>query len=185
MKHSFPELHQKHPHLAARMVHEGKLSPNQMWIELPEDFNFAGEPLHHPPRPRTIEATPSPKPIAKKPKIPEPTLAELAGNFTHAIAAWTMAGFPTVSASDYTTRAAICAPCQYWQPTARAGLGKCAHKGCGCTKLKRYLASEKCPLNLWPAIESAGASRLPGFLPRLWVWLQTKTAALKARLTHP
>lgn len=139
-----------------------------------------------------VEKSAPPQPLIQPPKtivrpvpIPEPTLAELAGNFTHAIAAWTMAGFPTVSASDYTTRAAICGRCQYWQPTARAGLGKCAHKGCGCTKLKRYLATEKCPLNLWPAIESAGVSRLPGFLPRLWVWLQTKTAALKARLTRP
>ena len=80
----------------------------------------------------------------------EPTLAELAANFTTALARWSAAGFPTVSAEAYAARAAACDACEHWQPQARLGLGKCAAPGCGCTSLKRWLATEKCPQGKWP-----------------------------------
>jgi hypothetical protein len=83
------------------------------------------------------------------PRPQEPTATELAANFSSALARWSAAGFPVVSREIYDDRAAICAPCEFWDGAARLGLGKCRHKKCGCTKMKRWLATEKCPLGKW------------------------------------
>ena len=77
----------------------------------------------------------------------EPTLVEMAENFAHAVAAWSAIGFKTVSPEVYSERAAICDACQFWDGSARLGLGKCKAPKCGCSKLKRWLASEQCPLS--------------------------------------
>jgi hypothetical protein len=82
----------------------------------------------------------------------EPTLAELAANFTSAVARWIGAGAPVVAEATYHARAAACAACSLWDASARAGLGKCQAPGCGCTKLKRWLATERCPLGKWPEL---------------------------------
>ena len=86
------------------------------------------------------------------PEAPEePSTLELSANFAGAMSRWAAAGFATVSADEYAARAAACDACEHWQPQARAGLGKCAAPGCGCTKFKRWLASERCPLRKWPS----------------------------------
>jgi len=82
--------------------------------------------------------------------LAEPALADLATNFTGAVARWAGQGFPTVPAEQYAARAAVCEACEFWDGTARLGLGKCNAPGCGCTKLKRWLTTEKCPLGKWP-----------------------------------
>lgn len=76
---------------------------------------------------------------------PEPTVLELAANFTGAVAHWIARGAPVVSADEYEARAAACGACELWDAEARAGLGKCLAPGCGCTKFKRWLATEHCP----------------------------------------
>jgi hypothetical protein len=75
---------------------------------------------------------------------PEPTAAELVANFAGATARWVGAGFPVVSEAVYAARTAACEACELWVAEARLGLGKCLAPGCGCTKLKRWWASEKC-----------------------------------------
>lgn len=80
----------------------------------------------------------------------EPTTLELAANFAGAMARWGAAGFATVSADTYAERAAICDACEHWDGSARAGLGKCNAPGCGCTRFKRWLATERCQLGKWP-----------------------------------
>jgi len=82
----------------------------------------------------------------------EPDAMEMAGNFTRAVARWVKAGAPVVSEADYQARSAICAPCEYWDGSARMGLGKCKAPGCGCTSLKRWLATEVCTQGKWPAL---------------------------------
>jgi hypothetical protein len=77
-------------------------------------------------------------------------VAELAGNFAGAMTRWIAAGAPVVSAETYAARAAVCEGCEHWDGAARLGLGKCKAPGCGCTSLKRWLATEKCPLTKWP-----------------------------------
>ena len=79
---------------------------------------------------------------------PEPTVAELATNA--GFAAWRAAAAIVngerllVTEAEYRTRSAVCEPCEFWDGSARAGLGKCSAPGCGCTKLKRWLATERC-----------------------------------------
>jgi hypothetical protein len=84
----------------------------------------------------------------------EPTAAELAANFTSAMERWASAGFKTVSREEYDARSRACEPCDYWDGAARFGLGKCNAPGCGCTKFKRWLATEKCTLNKWPTLKA-------------------------------
>ena len=86
---------------------------------------------------------------------PEPTMAELASNFGQAVAKWADAGLPVVSGEVYDERSAACTGCELWDATARLGLGKCNAPGCGCTKLKRWLATEQCKHpagSRWPAV---------------------------------
>ena len=80
----------------------------------------------------------------------EPTVTELAGNFVEAIRKWALSGFPVASEEIYAERAAICGQCEFWDGAARAGLGQCTAPGCGCTRFKRFLATERCPLGKWP-----------------------------------
>jgi len=74
---------------------------------------------------------------------PEPTLQQMAANFTAAMADWTKAGFRTVERAVYEKRHTTCQACFYWDAPARGGLGKC--RICGCTKFKLWLATTKCP----------------------------------------
>lgn len=60
-----------------------------------------------------------------------------------------MRGEPVrVSAEILATREVTCASCPEWDAAAYQGLGKC--RACGCTALKRHLATEKCPRGKWP-----------------------------------
>lgn len=43
----------------------------------------------------------------------------------------------------------VCLKCEYWSEGARLGLSKCRHAGCGCTRIKLHLKTEKCPLGKW------------------------------------
>jgi len=85
-------------------------------------------------------------------RIAEPSIADLASNFATAISRWTAAGFSTVTREQYDARAAVCDACEYWDGNARLGLGKCGAPGCGCTAMKRWLSTEKCPLGKWPSL---------------------------------
>jgi len=87
--------------------------------------------------------------------LPEPTVLELA---TRAgFAAWRAAAAALhgerilVTEEEYAARSVACESCPHWDGAARAGFGKCNAPGCGCTKLKRYLTTERCPLGKWPA----------------------------------
>lgn len=113
----------------------------------------------------TINGRPVGKSQAAQPRHarlipPEPNAAEMAVNLATAAAAWAAAGFPVVPQAEYDARSVACAPCQYWDGRARLGLGKCKAPGCGCTKLKRWLATEKCKHpegSRWPASGSVPA----------------------------
>ncbi len=91
-----------------------------------------------------------PDSASRPPEITEPTLTELTANFASAMTRWASAGFQTVTKEQYDARAAICSSCEFWDATARLGLGKC--KACGCTKFKRWLATERCPKQKWPSL---------------------------------
>lgn len=86
-----------------------------------------------------------------KPHPPEPSAAELAGNFAGALTRWAVEGFQIVLREQYDARAAVCNSCELWDGSARMGLGICKSPKCGCTSFKRWLSTERCPLAKWPA----------------------------------
>ncbi len=89
-------------------------------------------------------------PAGSKPiSIPQPTLADLAANFSAATTRWVAAGFPVVSSEVHAARMAVCKDCEFWDGGARLGLGKCKQPSCHCTRFKHWLATEKCPLAKW------------------------------------
>ena len=72
---------------------------------------------------------------------------DMVRNFGAAAMAWVASGFQIVPKETFTARLAICAACPFWKPRARFSLGKCDK--CGCTKLKHWLATERCPDKRW------------------------------------
>ena len=78
-----------------------------------------------------------------------PSFMRMAQNFGQAMVAWQSTGYATVSEDVYNQRKDTCLKCPFWSDAARMGLGRCSHPGCGCSKLKRHLASGTCPMNLW------------------------------------
>jgi len=81
--------------------------------------------------------------------LPLPTIGEMASNFITAFSKWTMAGLPVVTKDTFDKRMAVCRGCPLWSDDARGGLGKCNQPSCGCTKIKFWLATEKCPIDKW------------------------------------
>jgi hypothetical protein len=90
------------------------------------------------------------------PPPPEPSWAEIAANFTGAMASWAKAGFKVVEREVFEKRHATCLACEHWDPHARAGLGKC--KRCFCTRAKLWLATSSCPLKppKWSRVDARG-----------------------------
>ncbi len=81
--------------------------------------------------------------------LAEPTAAELAANFTRALARWLAAGLPITSEAEHAGRLAACRECPLWDAAALAGTGRCKHPKCGCSKLKHWLKTERCPAGKW------------------------------------
>jgi len=82
---------------------------------------------------------------------PEPRWTDNAANLGRAIKRWVSAGFPVADEATIAQRASACRACLYWDGAARFGLGKCNHAKCGCTMLKWWLETEKCPDDRWPS----------------------------------
>lgn len=89
----------------------------------------------------------------RDPATSYPTLADMVTNFAGAMgriikAAW-HGREVLVDEERFHQVLACCDACQKWDGTARHGLGKCSHPGCGCTVAKIHLATEKCPAGGW------------------------------------
>lgn len=80
-----------------------------------------------------------------------PAPAEILTRGMRAFGRWVAAGLPIVTKETRAARGAECAVCPFWDGQARAGLGTCRHTACGCTSLKWWLATERCPAGKWPA----------------------------------
>ena len=79
--------------------------------------------------------------------LSELTFLQRVSKFAVASITWVASGFKVVNASQYNDRLNICQSCDRWQGEKVFGLGVCG--SCGCTGIKLYAASEKCPLNKW------------------------------------
>lgn len=82
-----------------------------------------------------------------------------------AVQIWAKAGFPVAAFAVRLERRAICEACPAWRPKGNLGLGECVDPRCGCSRLKRWLATERCPAGKWP--ERAGKVTLAGLLKAL------------------
>lgn len=67
-----------------------------------------------------------------------------------ALRSWRQAGFPILDRAGRKARGGACAACDFWHPLGNLGLGECRAPSCGCTRLKRWVATEKCPEGKWP-----------------------------------
>ena len=85
------------------------------------------------------------------PRVDPATKLQQMASASRAVANWAKRGFTTVTQLQHDDRLAICNGCEFWNPKARFGLGKCGK--CGCTALKLWLPAEKCPLQKWPEIK--------------------------------
>ena len=81
----------------------------------------------------------------------EPESEGAVSRFAGAIKGWVKAGAPKAPIAARKLRKEICLACEHWQA---APIPKC--KVCGCTGLKRWMATERCPLGKWPAIDLQG-----------------------------
>ena len=76
-----------------------------------------------------------------------PSGFDMMKNFTASALAWAASGFLLVSKVAFDQRMSVCNVCPFWKPRVRFTLGKC--EKCGCTKLKQWLATERCPDERW------------------------------------
>jgi hypothetical protein len=81
-------------------------------------------------------------------KLPKPSFAEKLSNLATALTEWAGAGFPVADAATIDLRRTTCGACAEW-----TGL---TCRRCGCTALKWWLATAKCPAGKWLQAKSNG-----------------------------
>ena len=79
----------------------------------------------------------------------EPSFLDMAQNLFKSLEGWAKNGFPVANEKLINKRRSICLSCSFWDNKARSGLGKCNHSKCGCTRIKWWLETEKCPAGKW------------------------------------
>jgi hypothetical protein len=78
----------------------------------------------------------------------EPSFGTKLRSLTTSLTEWAAAGFKVVTAEQFDQRLDECRQCEYWDPQAMAGTGKC--RKCGCsTQAKLRLATAQCPIGKW------------------------------------
>lgn len=60
---------------------------------------------------------------------------------------WRERGYPIASQEEIDKRFEVCKGCEKWDQTKFFGIGKC--NTCGCSSIKQWLGTSKCPLNKW------------------------------------
>lgn len=76
-----------------------------------------------------------------------PTPMEMAAKFARAAVTWVANGATVVSPEQFQQRLDTCRACERWNGEAFFGLGRCGK--CGCSGVKLYMDTEKCPLSKW------------------------------------
>src|SRR5260370_29940520 len=116
--------------------------------------NVIGSELEIPPEICARIHTDYPRlPVTEAAQLETPSLPDLASNFLAAIASWVAAGFPLRTEAEASRILTVCkGSADGLQPACPEWLGdaivpRC--RKCGCTALKPWLATEKCPLQKW------------------------------------
>jgi hypothetical protein len=90
---------------------------------------------------------------------------EMMTRFVQASSRFARAGFVTTPPESLAAREATCRACPEWDATALNATGRC--RKCGCsTWAKLRMATERCPIGKWEAIEvSSLKSPVSSFSP--------------------
>lgn len=81
-----------------------------------------------------------------------PGLTEMVTSFSGDMLKWASAKFARATQQEIDERLATCRACDWWDPKAYGGTGKC--RKCGCsTWAKIRLKTSSCPIGLWNRIE--------------------------------
>jgi hypothetical protein len=91
------------------------------------------------------------EPKNRRPLEPVTVLTK-AERMMRALNRWQRAGFKIAPLEERERRGGICDLCPHWKPEGNWGLGECTAPGCGCTRAKVWLATERCPLGKWEPI---------------------------------
>ena len=89
---------------------------------------------------------------AAKIKASPPNLQQQAANLGKAFVNWTSYGFSATPPEILAAREATCRSCIEWDSTALNNTGRCVKCGCS-TWVKLRMASERCPIGKWEAVE--------------------------------
>jgi len=87
------------------------------------------------------------------PRVTEQSLASKLTSLSKSLASWASAGFTVVNDAQLAERHSICEACPFWEKDAFLGTGRC--KKCGCSGVKLKLATSKCPIGKWDAINNS------------------------------
>jgi len=156
---TFNTIYKRLPHLKATLIQHGVVGPTHFEI----DGAKLKEITPAVPTRKSVATASAPNvgcngamavsvPIQE---LREPTIGEMRGNFTTAMKDWIKAGYPISSLELADQRHAACERCPFWNARARkipftaTFLGKCMHKKCGCSKLKFFIQTSKCPEGRW------------------------------------
>jgi hypothetical protein len=75
------------------------------------------------------------------------TLPEMMRNLGQAAILYANDGFKNCTREQHNQRLEICKACEFWDASGYMGLGKC--RKCGCSGMKLWVASSKCPIGKW------------------------------------
>ena len=84
--------------------------------------------------------------VARSPGVATPTISEMSKSLASSMVGWAKAGFALASDEVKDERLSICRGCEFWK---EGKYGRCMK--CGCSGIKLWLASEKCPIGKWDA----------------------------------
>lgn len=75
----------------------------------------------------------------------KPTKLQMARQFAYESTRWAVYGAPRVSEEVFQFRLDQCEGCHFWNGQSAFGYGKCGK--CGCSGLKLFMATTRCPLD--------------------------------------
>jgi hypothetical protein len=86
-------------------------------------------------------------------KANPPSLPQQAASLCKSLLNWTTSGFAPTPPNILAAREATCRACPEWDAQALNNTGRC--RKCGCsTWAKLRMATERCPIGKWEAVES-------------------------------
>ena len=85
--------------------------------------------------------------------VEAPTLSDKVHSLAKSVFDWAKAGFQLAPDAVHAERQATCGACEHWKPTAFLGTGSCTK--CGCSGVKLKLATSKCPIGKWDAVNNS------------------------------